>query len=105
MDIVSVASVISPCLVSLLEEGLSINESVVFIHIVGEVLDEQKEVSNQLLYDKTKLTVRTLTSIIKTLNNKGFIEISFVGKCRTIRCLRSDLLKYNIFQLINFMKI
>lgn len=51
MDIVSVASVISPCLVSLLEEGLSINESVVFIHIVGEVLDEQKEVSNQLLYD------------------------------------------------------
>ena len=42
MDIVSVASVISPCLVSLLEEGLSINESVVFIHIVGEVLDEQK---------------------------------------------------------------
>ena len=102
MDIVMSSIIASPCLVHLSEEGLSISESVVFLHIVKEVLYDEKEVSNRLLYDKTKLTIRTLTTIVNTLREKGFIEISFVKKCRIMKCLRIDLFKYNSFQLTNF---
>lgn len=73
------------------QEGLSRNAATVLIHLAAMIYYTEGRASNKLLAEKSRLSERTITSLIEYLEYKKFISVNNITNPRTVTLLRVDI--------------